>query len=246
MPATLKQSEQAPRPTVKLNIAEEVFLRLRDMAIRYELKPGERLNEVELSTRLGVSRTPVREALYRLAQDGFLVASGRGYSRRALEVKETMNLFEARAAVEVECVRLAATRGTEQAISNIEAFLDNSVRTPTTSPVAHLVELDEGFHEHIALAANNNELLRMLKSVNERIRFIRWISMETVGEYYTQAEHRKILLALKQRDAATAEQLIRSHIDRRNDQIVQAITTGLARIYLGPHPGDTSETLTPR
>jgi len=246
MPLTLKQSAQAARPSVKLNIAEEVFLRLRDMAICYELKPGERLNEVELSTRLGVSRTPVREALYRLAQDGFLVESGRGYSRRALDVKETMSLFEARTAVEVECARLAASRGSEQALTDIETFLDNSVRTSTTSPVAHLVELDEGFHEHIALAANNGELLRMLKSVNERIRFIRWISMETVGEYYTQAEHRKILLALKQRDAVTAEQLIRSHIGRRNDQIVQAITTGLARIYLGAHLGDTSETLAPR
>jgi DNA-binding GntR family transcriptional regulator len=233
-----RQSTKSDAAPVKTNLAEEVFARLRDMAIRYELKPGERLNEVELAERLGVSRTPVREALYRLAQDGFLVESGRGYSRRPLDVKETLDLYEARSAVEAECVRLAAVRASDKALDDIEKFLESSIRTPSNAPASKLVELDEGFHERIARAANNTELLRMLTSLNERIRFIRWISMETVGRDNTQAEHRRIIAALRTRKADLAEQLIRGHITKRTDQIVAAITAGLARIYLGPTRGD--------
>jgi DNA-binding GntR family transcriptional regulator len=226
-----KSSAEEPSPP-KQNIADEVFSQLRDMAIRYELKPGERLNEVDLSARLGVSRTPVREALNRLAQEGFLVPSGRGYSRKRLDVKETLDLYEARSAVEAECARLAALRATDEALDEIDDFLKSSAKMPLDTPATRLVELDEAFHERIARAAGNMELLRILISVNQRIRFIRWINMEKVGRDNTQAEHRKILAALRKRDADTCVALLRVHITRRTDQIVEAITAGLARIYL--------------
>ncbi|MBN9324433.1 MAG: GntR family transcriptional regulator, partial [Delftia acidovorans] len=75
-----------------------VYSTLRDMAISYEFKPGERLSESELALRLGVSRTPVREALTRLVADGFLLPASRGYMRRELDVKESLDLYEARVA----------------------------------------------------------------------------------------------------------------------------------------------------
>ena len=219
--------------TPKASVTVQVFSQLREMAIRYELKPGERLNEEELAERLGVSRTPVREALYRLAQDGFLVESGRGYCRRQLDVKETLDLYEARSAVEAECVRLVAERASDEALRDIERFLKASMKVPPSASVAKLVELDEAFHEKIALAAGNAELLRILKSLNERVRFIRWINMENVGRDNTQSEHLKILTALQQRRAGEAQEIVKNHITKRTDQIVESITTGLARIYLG-------------
>jgi DNA-binding GntR family transcriptional regulator len=222
-----------PEPaTGRVNIAEDVFSRLRDMAINYELKPGERLNEVELAERLGVSRTPVREALYRLAQEGFLVESGRGYSRRPLDVKETLDLYEARIAIEAECARLAVERASDEALDEIETFLKTSAKAPADTPATQLVELDEAFHERIARAGGNAELIRILVNLNHRVRFIRWINMEKIGRDYTQAEHRKILAALRKRDADACQALLRGHITRRTDQIVEAITAGLARIYL--------------
>ena len=95
-----------------------------------------------------------------------------------------------------------------------------------------LVELDEGFHLRIADMAGNSELRRMLVSLNERIRFIRWIDMENVGRDSTQHEHQEILQALTARDAALSERLLSGHIALRRDQIVDAIARGLARIYL--------------
>nr|WP_316642691.1 GntR family transcriptional regulator [uncultured Roseateles sp.] len=209
-----------------------VLKTLREMAISYQLKPGERLSEIELAQRLGVSRTPVREALTRLVTDGFLMPSSRGFMRRPLDIQETLDLYEARVAIERECMRLALQRASEAQIDEALAFLEQSRHVPADTPVERLVELDEAFHLRIAEMARNSELLRMLGSLNERIRFIRWIAMEKVGRDSTQQEHMNILQALRRRDASAGEQLLGAHIALRREQIVEAITQGLARIYL--------------
>lgn len=209
-----------------------VFSTLRDMAISYQFRPGERISEIELAERLGVSRTPVREALTRLVTDGFLVQSSRGVMRRPLEVKETMALYEARQSVERECLRLAHERATEAQLDEALDYLEQSKKVAPDTPIKRLVELDEGFHLRIAQMADNTELLRMLTSLNERIRFIRWIDMENVGRDSTQQEHMNILTALKARDREASTRHLNAHIGLRRDQIVDAITKGLARIYL--------------
>lgn len=216
-----------------------VFSILRDMAISYQFRPGERISEIELAERLGVSRTPVREALNRLVTDGFLVQSSRGVMRRPLEVKETMDLYEARQSVEHECLRLAHDRATEDQIDEALAYLEQSKNVASDTPIKQLVELDEGFHLRIAAMANNAELLRMLTSLNERIRFIRWIDMENVGRDSTQQEHMNILSELKARDREASSRHLDTHIGLRREQIVDAITKGLARIYL--HQQDTAD-----
>lgn len=234
-PKPLK-SEAAEAPaisTVRRERGSGVFDTLREMAISYELRPGERVSEIELAEKLGVSRTPVREALTRLVTDGFLLPATRGYVRRPLDIQETLDQYEARVAVERECLRLALQRGTHEEIAEALAFLEESRSVPPDTPVRSLVELDEAFHMRLAAMARNGELRRMLGSLNERIRFIRWIDMENVGRDSTQHEHQMILDALKSRDAAAADQHLTEHISLRREQIVQAITQGLARIYLG-------------
>ncbi|KJK21961.1 GntR family transcriptional regulator [Burkholderiaceae bacterium 16] len=223
---------KTPISTVRRRRGSDVFTTLREMAISYELRPGERLNEIELAERLGVSRTPVREALTRLATDGFLVESSRGYMRRPLEIQEMLDLYEARVAVERECLRLAFARATPAAIAEIGAYLDRSKSVPPDTPVRELVELDEGFHMRIAAMAGNAELRRMLASLNERIRFIRWIDMENIGRDSTQREHAEIVRALADQNWEEGERYLSAHIALRREQIVEAITKGLARIYL--------------
>lgn len=222
----------APISAVRRQRGSGVLSILRDMAISYQLKPGERLSEIELAERLGVSRTPVREALNTLATDGFLVASNRGFVRRPLDIQEMQDLYEARMAVERECLRLAMERATAEQIRALAVFLEHSKSVAPDTPVRELVELDESFHLQIADMAGNAELRRMLASLNERIRFIRWIDMETVGRDSTQKEHQQIARALKARDWAAGERHLSAHIGLRREQIVEAITRGLARIYL--------------
>ena len=205
---------------------------LRQMAIAYELKPGERLSEIELAARMGVSRTPVREALNRLVTEGFLLPCKRGVMRRRLDVQETLDLYEARIAIERECLRLAVGRASEAQIEEARAFLDTSRRLPRSASVQQMVELDEAFHLRIAAMAGNGELQRLLVNLNERIRFVRWLDMEKVGRDSTQSEHLGIVQALAARDAAAGEEQLGAHIGLRREQVVEAITRGLARIYL--------------
>lgn len=220
-------------PKARRERGSGVLSTLRDMAISYELKPGEKISEIELATRLGVSRTPVREALARLVNDGFLQPASRGFVRRALDVQETLDLYEARVAIESACLAMAIERATDAEIAEAAAYLKKSRDVPQGTSVQRLVELDEGFHLRIADMARNAEMRRMLVNLNERIRFIRWIDMENVGRDSTQKEHRAILKALKARDAGLSGRLLREHIGLRQDQIVDAITRGLAKIYLG-------------
>lgn len=226
---------RAPISKIRRERGSGVFHTLRDMAISYQLKPGEKVSEIELAARLGVSRTPVREALTRLVNDGFLLPASRGFVRRPLDVQETLELYEARVAIECACLALAIARATDDEIAEAAAYLKQSQKVPPDTPVERLVELDEGFHLRIADMARNTELRRVLVNLNERIRFIRWIDMEKVGRDSTQKEHLAILKALEARDAGASERLLREHIGLRQDQIVEAITRGLAKIYLGPH-----------
>lgn len=202
------------------------------MAIFYEMKPGERLHELDLAEKLGVSRTPVREALKRLAAEGLIKESSRGYIRAPLEVQETVNLYEARVAIERECFRLAFERATSDDVQEIAAFLKESMAAPADTAIERLVELDEAFHLRIADMSQNGELKRILVSLNERIRFIRWIDMENVGRDSTQNEHREIVSALLERDLERGLLHLSAHIALRREQIVEKITKGLAKIYI--------------
>ena len=97
---------------------------IQEMAVSYKFKPGERLNERALAQQLGVSRTPLREALNRLSAEGFLdFEAGRGFSCRPLEPKQVMDLYGLRAALERESVRLAVDHATEEDIAELEDFL---------------------------------------------------------------------------------------------------------------------------
>lgn len=210
----------------------DVFVALRKMAISYQMKPGERLNELDLAEQFGVSRTPIREALTRLASEGLLIESSRGYVRKPLEIQEMTDLYEARMAVERECLRLAFERASPDELQEISDYLKSSMDVPASASTETLVELDEGFHLRIAAMAKNTELKRMLISLNERLRFVRWIDMENVGRDSTQQEHLKIVEALVARDVDRAQDILNSHISMRRERIVETITKGLAKIYL--------------
>lgn len=211
---------------------EEVLNRLRDMAIFYEFKPGEKLNEAELAQRLGVSRTPVREAMMALAYEGFLQPSGRSYVRRSLDVKEMKDLYELRLGLEKECCRYAIERADDKQIADLEVWLAHSRSVPADTSVSELVALDEGFHYRLAQMSGNAELVRMIEWVNRRIRFMRWISMDGKVRQSTQDQHKALLNALKARDLSQMHTLITEHISLRQDQIVESVTRGLAKIFL--------------
>lgn len=226
-----RQVAKKTTATREESVAESVYERVKTLSISFDLLPGNRINEIELAERLGVSRTPLREGLNRLVSEGFLtIQPGKGFFRRPLDAKEIFDLFELRQSIEVTAAPIAIQRASNAAIGQIRDFLEVSKADVPSRTIADLVELDESFHEQLMALTGNEEMLRVLKNVNARIRFVRWIDMEN-KRATTQGEHIAIIEAIAHRNTAEAVHLLAGHIEKRMDQVTAAIREGYARIY---------------
>lgn len=215
------------------SIMEQVYEKLKAMCADYRFMPGERLNEGVIAKSMGVSRTPLREALTRLYAEGLvLFVPGKGFFCRRLDVQEVFSLYELRKAVEVESIKLALERAKDEDIDALLAFLDETGPDPGERTVDELVKLDETFHEGLVRISGNTEMLRVLQNVNARIRFARWIDMEGADRSQSQRTHREILLGLKARDPEACIPPLARHINRRMEDIATALKEGYAQIYM--------------
>lgn len=209
--------------------AEHIYERLKSMAVTFAIRPDTRVNEVELSKALNVSRTPLREALNRLMVEGFLTrAPNKGFIGRSLDAKQIYDLYELRQALETCVVRIACERASDEELVKLEEFVKTSIKRRERADAVNLLALDEQFHERIAELTRNREMVLALKAINARIHFVRWLDMK---RQYTQQDHLRIVRALRARDASKAASLMEEHISRRLDQIVDVIRMGFAEIY---------------
>jgi len=229
--------EPAPRAA---DSAEQIYERIKTMAMTFTIRPGERVNEVELSRLLSVSRTPLREVLNRLMVEGFLTrAPNRGFIGRPLDAKQVFDIYELRRALEASIVTIACERATDEELAELERFVKASKDRPEDTHASSLLALDEEFHERVARLTRNEEMVRALRSINARIHYFRWIDMQNGKRRYTQQEHLRIVKALKDRDAPAAANLIAGHISRRLDRIVDVIRMGYAEIYMRGQRAET-------
>jgi DNA-binding GntR family transcriptional regulator len=220
--------------------AEQIYERIKSMAMTFVIRPGERVNEVELSKALSVSRTPLREALNRLMVEGFLTrAPNRGFIGRPLDAKQVFDLYELRRVLETSIVAIACERATDEELAELERFVKASKDRPEDANASSLLALDEQFHESVARLTRNEEMVRALKSINARIHYVRWIDMQNGNRKYTQQEHMRIVKALKERDVRAASNLVKGHISGRLDRIVDVIRMGYAEIYMRGQTGET-------
>ena len=199
---------------------------LRGLLLIFELRPGERLNEVHLAERLGLSRTPVREALNRLAAERLVLArGGHGFYVCDLDLKEAMDLYELRTALEITGFRQACARAKASDIAALRRSWRAALRqSARKNDRAAMVGEDVRFHETLCALGGNIELLRMLSEVNARTTFIRWAYATGPRPELNFDEHDALVDALVARDAAAGEALITRHIGRR----AEALTTLLA------------------
>ena len=217
---------------------ERTYRHIKGMAASYAFKPEARINESELAKQLSTSRTPLREALNRLVAEGFLTfKNGQGFFCRSLTPSEIMNLYEARAAIECEAVRLASLRATDAQLDELETFLRECQTRyqPGTSPV-ELVQMDEAFHLRLTALSGNAEMVRMLENMNGRIHYIRLIDLKHLSarnglEVMTIDPHKSILKAVRRRDVDGSEDEMRKHIERRLEAIKENVRYAFAELY---------------
>lgn len=209
----------------------DVYERLKEMVVRFEIRPGERLNEVELADRLTVSRTPLRIALHRLVAENMLnVIPNRGFYVKPLERQEVFDLYELRNALESAAIAHAVVRARDEDIAAVRADWQAAMARANTLETHRLVLEDERFHVALARLSGNHAIANTLQSINARIHFVRWMDLEARREDLYE-EHLHILDALAARDKARCLEIVNAHISRRMEEIVHVIQAGVIRLY---------------
>jgi DNA-binding GntR family transcriptional regulator len=205
----------------RANLAEQVYDALKSQMHDFKLVPGDRFSEAELGARLGVSRTPVREALFRLRNEGLLdVESKSGWFVRPIDFGKLEELYDLRVLLETASVaRLCALPEEAPDLAALKKVWLLPV-AERMSDGREVGALDEQFHATLVRAAGNEEIARVHWDVTERIRIIRRLDFTRPDRIdATYAEHAKILRAVIQRKPDAAQLLLRSHIEQSKAEV---------------------------
>ena len=209
-----------------LSVSEQAYGQLRRMIVRLDFAPGDVLREDALQDTLGMSRTPIREALQRLAREHFVtVIPRRGMFVSGIDVSELGLLFETRSVLEPYAARLAAARGTSEHWDAMEAALDG---VGAASGNQDLMEIDRQGHEIMWEAAGNRFLvdtLDMLYAQSDRLWHL--YLAEVADMTHAVDEHGEIMDALRSADGDRAGELMEEHIRSFDAQIRHAVTDRL-------------------
>ncbi|WP_171185526.1 GntR family transcriptional regulator [Ruegeria sp. HKCCC2117] len=186
------------------------------------LLPGDRLREIELSERLGVSRTPVREAIRQLEADGLVTHVPRqGATVRSLDYAEVMELYEMRAVLEGTAARLAARAASDIELDELDILNDRLAEAGTGPDAA---QINRVFHATLLDAAKNRFLAKSMLSLQKALLILgpsQLLDSERAAAAVT--EHRRIMAALKARDGASAETEMRAHIQAAQRMRIRAL-----------------------
>ena len=203
-----------------LSLTERVYMTLRQMILNMELPPGTRLKDIELARKLGVSNTPLREAMRWLAADSLVESiPRRGTFVKRLTAEESGRLYEIREALEVLAARLAAERATSETLSRISEAAAGHLKAVESGNVQEYLALDRQFHTLIAEGSKNEILVSMLNLIADRIYIVRRLTSNVEKDFLTSREHMEIAEALSRRDGERAAELIQKHIRRHGGRV---------------------------
>lgn len=211
-----------------LPLRDVVFQTLRQAILKGELEPGERLMEIQLAERLGVSRTPVREAIRKLELEGLVIMAPRkGAEVAGITEKNMRDVLEVRKALEELAVTLACQRMDE---SKFQKFDEQNQIFKEALKENNLIEIakqDIDFHEMIYMAAGNERLQQMLNNLQEQMYRYRMECMRDEEQRRRLVqEHQEIAEAIQTRNVERAKSAIRLHIDNQEMIVSQKIKNG--------------------
>lgn len=216
----MSQSKNISAKSLAIAVYESVKADIFD----FYLLPGDRFTEGEIAERAGASRTPVREALYRLEREGYInVSSRNGWSVRPFDFASFENLYDVRVILELAAVRKLCEAEQDPDLTELK---ETWLAPPETRVRdAHAVcELDELFHQKLVSAAGNPELARIHGDISQRIRIIRRLDLTQPQRIdSTYDEHAQILSNVMRRRLDQSRLLLRAHIEA-SKAVVRQIT----------------------
>lgn len=204
-----------PRIT-RRTLHDEVLERLRDMIIEGRLAPGQRINEGPVGAQLGVSRTPLREAIKTLASEGLVeILPAKGAIVRKFTARDLYQILEVLKTLEQLGGRMACEQASDEAIAAIHALHNRMLALYETRERLEYFKLNQAIHSAIVAASGNDVLMEMHATLQSRIKRLRFIGNEGPVKWAgAVTEHEEMMAALLRRDAAAFSETIGRHMDQ--------------------------------
>jgi DNA-binding GntR family transcriptional regulator len=208
-----------------LSLAEIAYQKIKQAILRHEIVPGERLSHEELVLRLKISQTPIREALSRLAQEGYVTRlTNRGYRVSEMTAEEVEELFGLRGALEAYCIDEAVRRVTPEGLAELEQSVKTSRKAIVANdPLVDRYIINKDFHVTLAEIAGNGAVRRVLNDACEKLVLKRRIEGVSHGGFEVLRRHREIFQAIKRKDAKKAQEIMRSHLQEIKSILLKQI-----------------------
>ena len=208
-----------------LPLRDVVFNTLRQAILKGELAPGERLMEIQLANKLGVSRTPIREAIRKLELEGLvLMIPRKGAEVAEITEKNMRDVLEVRKALEELAVQLACEKITDEEIEEMKKAAEEFKMILKSKDITEIAEADVRFHDIIYMATDNQKLIHLLNKLREQMYRYR-VEYLKKKECYPQLlrEHQAIIEAIEKSNKETASEIMGQHIENQ----VTAVTDSL-------------------
>lgn len=206
-----------PQPLLiqKQNISEELVKYIKHQIITGELNPGDRIVETKLARELGVSQTPVREAIRHLHGEGILtIVPNKGPLVRTLDSKDVFEIYSIRSMLEGLAIRLATQHATDAQIAELESFYEQMKRKLHDDGVVSLLPDSLHIHQTIIEMAGHSRLLNMYQSISFQISLVNRLLGARSSKQKEIDQHAELIEALQRRDPDEAERTMRNHIFR--------------------------------
>lgn len=208
-----------------LPLRDVVFKTLREAILKGNLAPGERLMEIQLANQLGVSRTPIREAIRKLELEGLVIMiPRRGAEVARITEKDLKDVLEVRTSLEELAISLACERISDASVEALNEALKNFKAAINGGDVTKIAESDVAFHDIIFAATDNARLIQIVNNLREQMYRYR---LEYLKDYTTHdrlyKEHEEIVAAIADRDKALARKLIVEHIYHQELTVIKNI-----------------------
>lgn len=209
-------------------LREMVYSEIRKAILDTKIVPGQKFTEENLTTQLGVSRTPVREALRKLESEGYItVYHGKYAEVTPIRRAELIEEYELREVLEGYAARLAAKNGTEEdlakinyCLDKIQAIIDSAEPDFNGSTVRRIVRANYDFHLAIIDASRNGKLKELMKSLWKTMRMLSTTTLKNrEWAQHSLEEHKKIYNAIRDHDTARSEKLMKQHISNALEEL---------------------------
>ena len=208
-----------------LPLRDVVFNTLRQGILTGELKPGERLMEIHLANKLGVSRTPIREAIRKLELEGLVtMIPRRGAEVAQITEKSLRDVLEVRRALDALSVELACDRIDDEELAALGKACESFEKAVSTGDPKKIAQADVEFHNIIVKAAGNTRLVQLINNLSEQMYRYRFEYIKDVSTHEQLiAEHRILFDCIRNKDKATAANKAKLHIDNQENAIMRQL-----------------------